>query len=238
MGETTLSERQQRIREALADSDIFGSLTDDEIDGLAAYAATVQFAAGQVIFQKGDVGDSVAVVVSGRVKISALSHEGREAVFTFIEPGRCFGEVALLDGKARSADATAVEQTELFVLRRADLLGFLERHPEIALRIIGVLCMRLRRTTEMVEDAVLRNMGPRIARALLRLAGDYGVRCPDGLRIDLKLSQRELGSYVGLARENINRQLGLWRQEGLVSIEQGRIVLRDPDRLRFIAENG
>ncbi|MDF1584952.1 Crp/Fnr family transcriptional regulator [Marinimicrococcus flavescens] len=233
-----MSARQERLREALADSDIFGSLTEEEIERLAAYAATVQVAAGQVIFQKGDSGDSIAVVVSGRVKISALSPDGREAVFTFIEPGRCFGEVALLDGKARSADATAVEASELFILKRADLLGFLERHPEIALRIIGVLCARLRRSTEMVEDAVLRNMAPRIARALLRLAGDYGVSCADGVRIDFKLSQRELGSYVGLARENINRQLGLWRQEGLVSLVQGRIVLHDMERLRFVAENG
>lgn len=233
-----MSQRQARLRDALADSDIFGSLTDEEIDRLATYAVTVKVAAGQVIFQKGDAGDSVAVVIAGRVKISTLSPDGREAVFNYIEPGRSFGEVALLDGKARSADATATQATELLVLKRADLLGFLERHPEIALRIIGVLCMRLRRSSEMVEDVVLRNMGPRIARALLRLAGDYGVPCPEGLRIDFRLSQRELGAYVGLARENINRQLGLWRQEGLVRLDQGRIVLRDVERLRLVAENG
>lgn len=228
-------EHVARVAEALAESDLFGALTDPEIESLMAFGTMQRWAAGHVIFQKGDKGDFLAVVVKGRIKIGMITAEGKEAVIDFFDPGRSFGEIALLDGKVRTADATAVEPSELFLLKRKDLTTFLERHPDVALRIIGVLCARLRRTTEMVEDAVLRSMPARIARGVLRLAADFGRPVQQGTLIDLKLSQRELGNYVGLARENVNRQLSLWRHDGIVAFEDGLITIQDMPRLRGIA---
>jgi CRP/FNR family cyclic AMP-dependent transcriptional regulator len=233
-----LGDRQTRLREALADSDVFGSLTDEEIDRLIAYGNPVRHPKNRSIFQKDDPGDSLMVVLSGRVKISNVSAEGKEAVLNFIEPGRSFGELALFDGKPRSADATAIEPCELFVLRRADVLTFIERHPEVAFRAIGVLCERVRRTSELLEDSITLTMPARLARGLLRLAKVYGRTGPDGVRIELKLSQRELGGYIGLARENINRQLMLWRQDGVLAVEDGRIVILDVKALQRIADSG
>lgn len=231
-------ERNRRLRESLADSDVFGALTDEELDRLIAYGNPVRHARNHIIFQKGESGDSLMVVLTGRVKISNLSAEGKEALLNFIEPGHSFGELAMFDGKPRSADATAIEPSELFVLRRADVLTFLERHPEIAFRIIGILCERVRRTSELLEESVTLNMPTRLARMLLRLAKIYGKQYPDGIHIELKLSQRELGSYVGLARENINRQLAQWRHDGIASIEEGIIVLHDARALERIAAAG
>lgn len=233
-----IGDRQTRLRDALADSDVFGSLTDEEIDRLIGYGNPIRYPKGRAIFQKGDPGDSLMIVLSGRVKISNISAEGKEAVLNFIEPGQSFGELALFDGKPRSADATAIEPSELFVLRRADVLAFIERHPEVAFRAIGVLCERVRRTSELLEDSMTLSMPTRLARGLLRLAKLYGRPGPDGLRIELKLSQRELGGYIGLARENINRQLMLWRQDGLLAVEEGRIVILDLKALQRIAESG
>jgi CRP-like cAMP-binding protein len=230
-----MADRRPGVKEALSDSDVLGSLTEPELDRLIPYGIVHTHRPGEVIFQKGDPGESLMVVLHGRVKIGSVSIDGRESLLTFIEPGASFGEIALLDGKPRSADATAVEPTELFVLRRKDLLGYLERHPEIALRIIGVLCARIRRITEMAEDATLLNMTPRIARAILRLAAEYGQVADGTIRLGLKLSQRELGCYIGLARENVNRQLGAWRQNGVIAVEGGHIVIRDPARLKAIA---
>ena len=102
-------DKLQRVREALADSDFFGSLTEPEIDRLVAAGTMVQLPAGRTIFQKGDPGDSLAVVVSGRVRIGTITPEGREAVLNFVEPGQTFGEMAMFDGKPRSADAVAIE---------------------------------------------------------------------------------------------------------------------------------
>ena len=229
-------DRQTRIRDALADSDVFGALTDEELDRLIAYGNTATHARGKMILQKGDPGDSLMVVLSGRVKISTMSIDGRESVLNFVEPGRSFGEIAIFDGKPRSADATAMEPSELFVLRRSDLIGFIERQPEVTFRVIGMLCEKLRRTTEQMEESTLLHMAPRVAKGLLRLASTYGRRQGERIRIELKLSQRELGGYVGLARENINRQLATWRSEGLITMADGYITLEDPARLRVIAE--
>ena len=90
----------------------------------------------------------------------------------------------------------------------------------------------------MVEDHVLRQMEGRIARALLRLADDYGRPCDEGVRIELRLSQRELGGIVGLARENVNRQLATWRGRGFLTIDRGTITLRDLAALHRIAAEG
>lgn len=229
-------ERHIRLRDALGDSDVFGALTDDELERLITYGTTILHTKGHVIFQKGDAGDSLAVVLSGRIKISSLSQDGREAVLNFIEPGQSFGEIALFDGKPRTADATALEASELFVLRRTDVQDFLVRQPEIAFRIIGILCGRIRRTSEKLEAAVTLNMAPRIAKGLCELARNYGRKCPEGLRIELKLSQRELGGFVGLARENVNRQLTVWRNDNLLLIEDGYIIIRDLKALERIAE--
>ena len=231
-----LAKRQEEIRDGLADSDLFGSLFDEELDELIAYGALVEMPAGKLIFQRGDPGDSLMIVLSGRIKISNVSADGKEAVLNFIEPGHCFGEVAMLDGSERSADATCLETSQMFVLKKKDMLAFIETHPGITWRILGVLCAKLRRTTEMVEDSVLLTMAPRIARGLLRLVRDYGRKEGDSVLIGLRLSQRELGGYVGLARENINRQLSAWRNEDLVSVREGCIVIHRLGELERIAQ--
>lgn len=228
--------RLDEVRRALEANDVFGELSKEELEALLAYGATMRFRAGETIFQRGNPGESMMVVLSGRVKISNYSADGKEAVLNFIEPGGVFGEIALLDGKSRTADAAAMAPSELFVLRRRDLLPFLEARPQVAIRLIEVLCAKLRHATSMVEDIMLLNMGPRIARALLRLAEEHGRKRGGTIRLDLKLSQRELGAYVGLARENINRQLKLWREEGLIAIEAGGITILDEEGLRRAAE--
>lgn len=230
--------RERVIRDALMDSDVFGALEEEEIDKLALCGQTLHYEAGRTIFQKGDPGDSLMVVVSGRVKIGTLSTDGREAVLNYVGPCQSFGEIALLDGKPRSADATAVEATELFVLRRRDVLSFVERHPDIALRIMGMLCARLRYTTEMLEDHLTVDMATLLARALLRLSRIYGQKCAEGIRIELPLSQRELGSIVGLSRENVNRHLSDWRGRGILRLDQRRITICRPEALVAIAAGG
>lgn len=229
-------QRREEIRDALAESDLFGSLYDDEIDRLVTFGTTRPYAEGNVIFQRGDSGDSLMIVIRGRVKISNVSVDGKEAVLNFIEPGNCFGEIAMLDGKTRSADATTLQDTELFLLRKVDMLRFIESHPDVVWRVMGVLCAKLRRTTEMVEDSILLTMEPRIARGILRLMGDYGRKSGEDIRIEMRMSQRELGSYVGLARENVNRHLGNWRQRGILTMENGYIVVHDRAALEAAAE--
>ncbi|MBV8704514.1 MAG: Crp/Fnr family transcriptional regulator [Acetobacteraceae bacterium] len=210
-------------------------LRREELRGLAATATLANYPRGKVIFQKDDPGDSMMAVIRGRVKICAYSADGKELVLNLIDRGGLFGEIALLDGRPRTADAVALEETDLLVLSRNRFLPFLAANPEVTNRLFSVLCQRLRQTSEHLEDALFLEAPSRLARGLLRLAEAFGKPAPNGLRIDIKLSQQQIGSLVGISRESINKHLGEWSQAGYVSVQSGIITIHDRDALDGIA---
>jgi CRP-like cAMP-binding protein len=222
-------------RALLAQHFVLAQLTPAELDRVVAMAGERQFANGKVIFQKGDPGTSLMAVLSGRVRISAFSEDGKEIILNIIEPGQVFGEIALLDGKERTADAIAMGPTTLLVLDRREFIPFLERNPKIAIRLLEVLCERVRRTSEMVESVAFLDFGARLARLLLRLADTHGEETDDGVRIGLKLSQTDLGNLIASTRESVNRQLNAWSEEGVVALERGLITILDRDALEDLA---
>ena len=224
-------------RALLAQHFLLGQLDEAALDTLLAIASERRFTNGQVIFQKGDPGTSMMAVLGGRVRISAYSEDGREIILNMVDPGQLFGEIALLDGKERSADATAMGKTELLILDRRDFLPFLERNPKIAVQLIEVLCDRVRRTSEMVESIAFLDFGARLARLLLQMAENYGKPTDDGLLIDLRISQADLGNLIASTRESVNRQLSAWTQEGVIAVDQGKITLIDQDALETMAQS-
>jgi CRP/FNR family cyclic AMP-dependent transcriptional regulator len=223
-------------RAILRNHALFAQLTSGEIDQLLAHARVVHYRHGEVIFHKASPGTGMMAVLAGLVRISAPSPDGREIVLNMINPGEIFGEIALLDGKDRTADAMAQTDCELLVIERRSFIPFLIGNPEIALRLLAVLCDRLRRTTEQVEDMLFRDLPSRLAKKLLSLAAASGERSERGVRIATRLSQRELGTMVGMSRESVNKQLRQWQVEGIIASEQGRILLVDERRLRSLAE--
>ena len=224
-------------RALLAQHFLLAQLDESSLDTLLAVASERRFDGGRVIFQKGDPGTSMMAVLSGRVRISAYSEDGREIILNMVDPGQLFGEIALLDGKERSADATAMGKTELLILDRRDFLPFLERNPKIAVRLIEVLCSRLRRTSEMVESIAFLDFGARLARLLIQMSDHYGKETESGLLIDLRISQADLGNLIASTRESVNRQLSTWAQEGVIAIDQGRITLLDREALDLTAQS-
>ena len=143
--------------------------------------------------------------------------------------GDVFGEIAVLDGQTRTADAIAAEATELFVLRRGDFLSYLEREPKVAIKLIELLCQRIRLASERLEESVLQPLPVRMARRLCTLAEDFGS--------EVRISQEQLGVYVGAARESVNRQLQQWRRDGILELKRGRIELLNMKRLIAEARN-
>lgn len=223
-------------RALLAQHFLLAQLGPDELDRLVAMATERSFRGGQVIFQKGEPGTSLMAVLSGRVRISAYSEDGKEMILNIVEPGQLFGEIALLDGKERTADATAMGSTALLVLDRRHFVPFLERNPKIAVRLLELLCERVRRTSELVENVAFLDFSARLARLLARLAESYGEARADGaVRINLRLSQQDLGNLIATTRESVNRQLSAWQQDGLIALEQGRITILDPDALEDLS---
>ena len=209
----------------LAEHFLLQHLPGKTLDELMQYARVQAHGKNQVIVRKGDAGSGMMAVVSGRVKISTVSSDGREIILDFVNPGEVFGEIALLDEQARTADAVALEPTELLVLERRDFLPFLQRHPNTCLKLLSLFCSRLRQTNALVEDALFLNVESRLAKRLLHFAAQTGRRRPDGILIPLKLPQREIAALIGVTRETVNKQLSAWQERGWVKLESGSIVL-------------
>jgi CRP/FNR family transcriptional regulator, cyclic AMP receptor protein len=207
----------------------FARLPDDAIDAILEHAAIRRYVANAQIFYKGDPGSSMMAVLRGRVVITAPSLEGKAVILNIINELEIFGEIVRLDGKERTVDATAMTDCELMVVARRSFLLLLER-PVMTRALLNVLCERLRRTSEQLEDVLFLDLEARIAKILLRFAEEGGAPQP-GARVVLGMSQRELGNLVGASREKVNRQLQAWRRAGIITIEEGTIFIRDPAAL-------
>ena len=227
-----------RRRELFARVPMFERLAPHELDALLAVSHARTLAAGAELFHKGDRGMQIFVILRGRLKVVTTSAEGDDIVFGIMDPGEVFGELALLadTGGVRTATVVAMDDCELLVLDRREFVPFLRAHPDAAIRLLETLAERLRRISEFVEDTMFLNLPSRLAKKLLALAEAYGKESPEGLWIDLEVSQEELGDFVGTTRESINKQLRSWADEGIASMGGGFVTIRDEAALRQIAE--
>jgi CRP-like cAMP-binding protein len=214
---------------------MFCDLEPEALDQLCRYAKHSTLKRGATIVSKGDPGNSLVVVVSGTVKISISSPDGRSAILNLIGPGEIFGEVALLDGRARTADATANTNCEIYVIDRRDFIPFVRSQPALAMKLIELLCERLRWTSDQVEEVILQNLPGRLASALLRLIEKHKL-APAGRTI--AITQQEISEMVGMTRESINKQLRAWAARNWVRLEHGAIVVLNAEMLRELAEAG
>ena len=218
-------------RELLRRSRLFARLGDSEIGAILAHATVARYAEGDRIFAKGDPGNSMMAVLRGRVTITAPSQDGRQVVLTVMRDGDVFGEIALLDSKERTADATAATDCELLIVPRRSLFSLLERRPDLCIDLLIVLCERLRRTNEQVEDLAFLDLEARIAKVLVRLAEENGAGQSPTRPVGVKISQRALGELVGGSRESVNKHLQDWKRSGFIVIEKGSIVIHDIEAL-------
>lgn len=222
--------------DVLRRNELLGQLAADEMDEFLGLAHTQTFAANQTIFQKQDPGDCLYAIVRGRVGINTESPGGKAIFLNMLKPGEVFGEIALLDGKERTANAVALEETELLRIDRSAFMPFLARHPDLAIRLMSVLCGRIRWTSGIIEDTIFLDIPHRLAKRLITLAGQYGTQTGEGTRIDVKLSQENLGQMLGATRESINKGLKSLEQAGLVETRAGYISVLDMNALEIYAE--
>ncbi|MFQ5954330.1 MAG: Crp/Fnr family transcriptional regulator [Kiloniellales bacterium] len=221
----------------LAEHFLLRHLPAEELDELVRYVRVQTHDKGDFILRKWTPGSGMMAVISGRVKICSVSADGKEIVLNIVQPGEILGEVALLDEGHRSADAIALEPTELLVLERREFLPFLERHPRTCIKLLKVMCHRLRNTDELIEDTLFLNMEARLAKRLLHLAELYGRgRPPGAIPVTLKLSQREIAALVGVTRERVNKQLRAWQRQNWITLKPGAITITDPEALASLAK--
>lgn len=210
---------------------LFGELSSDEIDTLIHFARTERYPAGEEIYAKGSPGESMMAVLRGTAKMTSVSRDGKEIVLNIMHPGEIFGEIALLDGGARSADAIAMTDCEILILLRRDFMPILKKRADICLILMGILCQRLRQTSEQVEDVLFRHLESRVAKSLLHLAHTTSLQGVSGVPVELHVSQQQLGSMAGGTRESVNKIEQSWRKEGWIERNKGVIVLRDVDAI-------
>ena len=216
---------------------LLSSLCDADRQALLSQAHSTSFDSGQMIFSCADPGDTLLLIETGRVEISITSLSGRKSVLNHMGPGEALGEIALLDGGLRSADAVAATEVRGLVLNRRDVMAFLHDRPGALFALVAELCGKVRNASEMFATQAQTDAPSRLARALIRLAERWGKETPDGTVLPSdRFSQTDLGEYSGISRENVNRRLRAWAKDGLIAMTPEGIVLVDVAALHGIAD--
>jgi CRP-like cAMP-binding protein len=225
------------IQELLADIPLFEGLSPNDLEIVAQRIRPRRYRENDTIFHKDDPGVALYVILNGKVKIHNEGPDGSDCIIAILTEGDFFGDLSMIDGGPRSADATTLEASELLMLTRDDLLDILERYPRIMRCLLVTLAGRLRRTTALLVGNTTLDVNGRLAMQLLWLSEQHGRVTPDGYRIDLHLTQTDLGNLVGASRESVNKVLGYFRRKAWVSVEEGnRIVVRDRAALMKVCE--
>ncbi len=176
-------------------------------------------------------------VVSGNVCVSVASPDGKQLVLATLGPGDIFGEIAVLDGRSRTADATAVGTCDLAILDRQDVLSFLNQYPRAWLPLVQVLCDRLRHADELLTELALFQVPTRLAKTLLRLSKSTNRESSsDNKCLQVNLGQQELANLMGATRESVNKCLSGWQQAGIVHIRGRLITIEDKASLLRLAK--
>jgi CRP/FNR family transcriptional regulator, cyclic AMP receptor protein len=204
---------------------IFKGLNDQEVHDLISVAKKRTFRTGEVIFHRDDPGQILYIIKEGKVKICLISPDGQEISLVVFGKGEYFGEFALLDGLPRSADAIALEKVECYTLQRNDFHNAIMKNPRIAIQIMEVLCERLRRTDQQVEDLIVLDVYGRVAKKLLELAETHGIKHENGILINVRLTQQELAAMVGASRESVNKVLGYFTDKQYITTDKHKITL-------------
>ena len=221
----------------LAGSYLFRDLAPSLVRRISALALIRRLRAGQVLFLKNDRGDALYGVLKGRIRISASSPGGQEVILAIMGPGEIFGEIALLDGMPRTADAIATAATELMMIRRHEFLELLESEPSLSIHLLKLICQRLRGLNEQIEDSAFLGVPARLAKRLLIMA-QQGEQIADGIRVRLQPSQSQLGQMLGASRVSINKHLQHWKKKEWISLSRGYIVIRDRAALQMVIDEG
>ncbi|GAA2518711.1 Crp/Fnr family transcriptional regulator [Pilimelia columellifera] len=217
--------------EVLARSGIFQGVDADAAAALAKEMETVDVRKGDVVFNEGEQGDSLYIVIAGKIKLGRRAADGRQNLISVMGPSDMLGELSLFDPGPRTATATAVTDTRLARLRKQSLRPWLADRPEIAEQLLRVLARRLRRTNDALADLIFTDVPGRVAKNLLQMASRFGTRDGGVLRVTHDLTQEELAQLVGASRETVNKALADFASRGWLRLDGKSVIILDPERL-------
>ena len=214
---------------------LFGGLSHATLTAIAGAMRPEKFTAGQTMFSRNQDGAGLYLITAGRVKLSVMSHDGREVTLRLAEPGDIIGEIAALDAGPRTADAVAASNVGAHLLSPADLSRLMDAHPAIARSALKLVCSRLRDTTTQLEEIALYPIERRVARFLLSALhlGGNDMQAAD-VPLDLKMNQTELAMLLGASRPKVNVALGALEKAKVIS-RKGEAIVCHPAALRTFA---
>lgn len=202
---------------------IFTDLDESTLDKIAALGNFRKFEKESVILLENETGSALFVIVNGKVKVSRTSDDGREVILTILTDSDFFGEMAILDGQNRSANVTAIEDTELFLIQRSDFLDLLYNHPEVSISLLTELTKRLRGADMKIKSLSLKDAEGKVATVILQLADDIGKIKQGVVEIDKLPFQHDLANMAGTSRETISRTLHSFSKKGLIELEGNKL---------------
>lgn len=219
------------MHSSIADAALFRGLSPDVAAGLTARLPTVDFAAGQVIYARGDLEAVLYILLDGKVKLGRCADDGRENILSVLAPPDVFGELSILDPGPQPWNATAVTEVCAATVDRQRLESWLVEYPEIAGRLLTMLARRLRHTSDTLADLSFIDAPARVAKRLLWLAQRFGIPENGSMRVNHGLTQEELAQLVGATRETVNKALSDFRNRGWIRVDGKSVVISNSERL-------
>jgi CRP-like cAMP-binding protein len=213
---------------------IFSQLDNTELERIRKLLVPAKYEKDRLILIEQDSGNSMFLLQKGRVKVSQMTDDGREVILSILEDGAFFGEMSLLDGKARSASVTAIEHSEVLILRRGDFLNLLEQYPKIAINLLKELAGRLRRSDTQIKSLSLQDAMGRVASAIIRIAEDHGRIRQNEVIIPRIPLQQDLANMAGTSRETISRVFKYLEEENLIKREGRKLTITNFPRFKRI----
>ncbi|MEJ2635987.1 MAG: Crp/Fnr family transcriptional regulator [Calditrichia bacterium] len=221
-------------KDILKNIPLFSELSDKDLERISQVATRQRYHKENLILIEEEIGSTMFVILSGRVKISRISDDGREVILSILSDGDFFGEMSLLDGHTRSANVTAIEDSELLVIRREEFLQMLRDYPQIAINLLKELAQRIRKSDEHIKSLSLQDATGRVASTLLRIAEDSGVFRQGQVEILELPLQQDLANMAGTSRETISRVIKSLSMQGYLKKQGGKIIILDYDRFQMM----
>ncbi len=210
---------------------LFAALDAEDAAALRNSLKETTVPKGEALFNEGDPGDRMYVILDGKVKLGQTSSDGRESLLGVLGPGEMFGELSMFDPGLRTSTATALTDCLVLGIGNEQLRPWLAGRPEVAASLLQALARRLRRTNEAMADLVFSDVPGRVAKALMELGEKFGTVTPEGLMVTHDMTQEELAQLVGASRETVNKALADFAQRGWIRLETRQVLILDVERL-------
>lgn len=210
---------------------IFEDLDNADIEKIVKIAIGRKYKKGEILCHEGDIGNSMYIIKSGKVKILKTSEEGKEKILTIFSEGDFLGEMSLVDEEARSATVEAMEDTETYIIYKKDFIEMLNGSFVIVMKLLSTLSRRIRTLNNKIEILTFRDVHARFADVIMELKEKYGIVKKGKILIDLSLTHKDLASMLGVTRETMTRIISKMKKQNILTIEDKKMMILDEKRL-------